>query len=202
MKEMTIVALLGAALLSGCASTRQDAGVSQAANSTASTTASTAPSTSASTEPRQQPVAIPAVSAKKLVLSMTGPKTVTEAKDWSSFKEEWRATFADHAKDAGIAFSFQDGAARPAGETGTHLAVHVDDYRMVGIGARVFFGAMSGTAYIDAKAAYHDLKTGNAFGRQSYNTSSSGWQGVFGKATPQQVDAIATEVFRELKAAR
>lgn len=29
--------------------------------------------------------------------------------------------------------------------------------------------------------------------------SSSAWQGVFGKMTPQQVDLIATQVFSELK---
>ena len=34
---------------------------------------------------------------------------------------------------------------------------------------------------------------------RDYNTSSSAWQGIFGKMTPQQVDLIATQVFSELK---
>lgn len=186
MKNFTLMVILGAALLSGCAATKQNEQSSQA---------------TASDAPVRQAVPIPAASAKKLVLVMTGAKTSTDAKDWSSFKEEWRATFADHAKDAGIAFSLHDGDMRPQGEMGTLLSVNVNDYRMVGIGARIFFGAMTGNAYIDAKATFSDLKTGKPFGTQDFNTSSSAWHGVFGKMTPQQVDAIATEVFRELKAA-
>lgn len=41
---------------------------------------------------------------------------------------------------------------------------------------------------------------GQRFGEQAYNTSTSAWSGVFGKMTPDQVDAIATEVFSGLKA--
>ncbi|RYG11814.1 MAG: hypothetical protein EON92_09720 [Burkholderiales bacterium] len=145
---------------------------------------------------------MPAASAKTLALNMSGPKAVTEAKDWAAFKEEWRATFAEHAKQQGIAFSMQDGAARPAGNAGTLLAVHVNDYRMVGIGARIFFGVMTGNAYIDAKAVYQDLQTGAPFGDQVYNTSSNAWHGVFAKMTPQQVDAIAADVMGQLKAAK
>ena len=140
-------------------------------------------------------VRIPAAAAKRVVLSMSGPKTVTEAKDWASFKEEWRATFADHAKAKGIAFSMQEGGTRPLGEPGTQLDVYVNDYRQVGIGARIFFGAMTGNAYIDAKVAFVDLNGGARFGEQAHNTSSSAWSGVFGKMTPQQVDMIATQVF-------
>lgn len=149
-----------------------------------------------------KPVPVPAASAKALTLNMSGPKNVTEAKDWAAFKEEWRATFAEHAKQQGVAFSMQDGPVRPAGNAGTLLAVHVNDYRMVGIGARIFFGVMTGNAYIDAKAAYQDLETGKPFGEQVYNTTSSAWHGIFGKMTPQQVDTIATDVMGQLKAAK
>jgi hypothetical protein len=131
---------------------------------------------------------------------MTGPKTVVEAKDWASFKEEWRATFADHAKSSGIVFSMQDGEARPAGEAGTLLNVYVNDYRQVGIGARIFLGIMSGNAFIDSKVAFTDLKNGARFGEQTYNTTSSAWHGVFASMTPQQVNSIATEVFASLNA--
>ena len=144
-------------------------------------------------------VRVPASAAKKLVLNMTGPKNVVEAKDWASFKEEWRATFADHAKEAGIAFATQDGEARASGEAGTLLNVYVNDYRQVGIGARIFLGVMTGNAYIDAKVAFSDLDSGKTFGDQAFNTSSSAWGGVFSKMTPQQVDAIASDIFGSLK---
>ncbi len=186
MKVPMAATLVALAVLGGCA-TKVDKGVQSAS---ASTPAPVAPA---------QPVKVPAVSARKVVLAMSGPKTVTEAKDWSSFKEEWRATFADHAKAAGITFSLQDDAARPAPADGTLLNVYVNDYRMVGIGARIFLGVMTGNAFIDAKVQFANLNTGEAFGTQTYNTSSSAWQGVFGKMTPQQVDAIAAEVFGEIK---
>jgi hypothetical protein len=143
------------------------------------------------------PLTTPPVSAKRLVLNMNGPATVTQSKDWSAFQEEWRATFADHAKEAGVAFDVQKGEARSTGEAGTLLQVYVNDYRMVGIGSRIFFGAMTGNAFIDAKASYTDLNDGKAFGERTYNTTSSAWGGVFAKVTPQQVDAIASKVFGE-----
>ena len=186
MKTLASIALLGIALLSGCASTPPGSSAPQA--SAATTTAQ-----------KPLPLPIPAASAKKLVLVMSGAKASTEAKDWASFKEEWRATFAAHAKDAGVAFAMRDGEARPSGDAGTLVSVYINDYRMVGIGARIFLGVMSGNAYIDAKASYSDLKAGNAYGTRDYNTSSSAWQGIFGKMTPQQVDLIATQVFSELK---
>ena len=77
-----------------------------------------------------------------------------------------------------------------------------DSYRMVGIGARIFLGVMSGNAYIDSKASFQDLQTGRPFGEQGYNTTSNAWHGIFARMTPQQVDAIATDVFGHLKAAK
>jgi hypothetical protein len=148
------------------------------------------------------PLTTPPASAKRLVLNMNGPAEVTQSKDWPAFQEEWRATFADHAKDAGVVFEVQKGEARPTGETGTLLQVYVNDYRMIGIGARIFFGVMTGNAYIDAKATFTDLNDGKEFGERAYNTTSSAWGGVFAKMTPQQVDAIASKVFGELRADR
>ncbi len=149
----------------------------------------------------QPALTMPPASAKRLVLNMSGPAVVTQAKDWPAFQEEWRATFADHAKEAGVAFDVQKGEPLSTGETGTLLQVYVNDYRMVGIGSRVFFGVMTGNAYIDAKASYTNLYDGKEFGERAYNTTSSAWAGVFAKMTPQQVDAIAAKVFGEMAAA-
>jgi hypothetical protein len=148
------------------------------------------------------PLPIPAASTKRLVLNMSGPTTVTQAKDWPAFQEEWRATFTDHAKAAGVAFELQKGDPHSIGTSGTLLQVYVNDYRMVGIGARIFLGVMTGNAYIDAKGNFSDLDNGNVFGERIYNTASSAWGGVFAKMTPQQVDAIATMVFSELGATK
>jgi len=95
----------------------------------------------------------------------------------------------------------QKGDAHSTGASGTLLQVYVSDYRMVGIGARIFLGVMTGNAYIDAKGTFTDLESGSPFGERAYNTSSSAWGGVFAKMTPQQVDAVASMVFTELGAA-
>jgi len=189
MKMAMVVPTLAMALLVGCASTPRPASTAPAATPVA---------TAEPAAPILPRLALPAASAKRVVLSMNGPATVTQAKDWPAFKEEWRTTFADHAKAAGVAFDVQQGDARAVGQDGILLNVYVNDYRMVGIGARIFFGVMTGNAYIDAKASFVDLNGGTSFGDRTYNTSSSAWQGIFGKMTPQQVDAIATQVFGEL----
>jgi hypothetical protein len=196
MKIHPCAALLLIALASGCATSggpHESAPPAPAAKA-----APVAPPPA----PPPSPLTTPAASAKHLVLNMTGPTTVTQAKDWAAFQEEWRATFADHAKAAGVAFDVEKGDAHSTGETGTLLQVYVNDYRMVGIGSRIFFGVMTGNAYIDAKATYTDLNNGKPFGERLYNTASTAWQGVFAKMTPQQVDAIATKVFAELATAK
>jgi hypothetical protein len=133
---------------------------------------------------------------------MTGPKNVVESKDWPEMKREWRETFAEHAKGAGIAYAFLDTAPLPSPEEGTLLLVNVADYRIVGIGMRILFGVMTGNAFIDAQVTFSNLRDGSKFGEQQYNTSSSAWGGKFAKVTPQQVDQIATGIFAELKAAK
>ena len=57
---------------------------------------------------------------------------------------------------------------------------------------------MTGNAFIEAKVKALSLRDGKAFGEQLYSTSSSAWSGVFAKVTPQQVDSIATNIFRDL----
>ena len=199
MAALALTSLMLAACGTTPTATNANNNTSTASNNSASAVSNAPKAAPAPVAPSAQSVAVPAASARKVVLNLTGPKAVVEAKDWSSFKDEWRATFADHAKASGIAFAMQDGDARPAGEPGTLLNVYVNDYRQVGIGARIFLGVMTGNAYIDGKVAFSDLNNGARFGEQQYNTSSSAWSGVFGKMTPQQVDAIATEVFASLK---
>ena len=193
MKIETCAALLIITLASGCATNR--------GQPDSASTATPPGAVAAQNSAPMPPLNTPPASTKRLVLNMTGPATVTQSKDWPAFQEEWRATFADHAKEAGVAFDVQKGDARSIGEAGTLLQVYVNDYRRVGIGSRIFFGVMTGNAYIDAKADYTDLNDGKVFGERTYNTTSSAWGGVFAKMTPQQVDAIASRVFGELASA-
>lgn len=194
MQKLALAVTLAATLLLGACASKSPGPAAEPAKPMAA---------QADNTPRiSSPVSVPAASAKKVVMSMNGPRQVTDAKDWAEFKREWRETFGDHAKAAGIEFSFVEGDVQPQNVDGTLLAVTVADYRMVGIAARIFFGIMTGNAYIDAKVRFANLRDGATLGEQQHNTSSSAWSGVFAKVTPQQVDAIATEVFRDLKAAK
>ena len=165
MKKLVLALATAAALLAGCASSPSGptSGATPAAKEQARLAA---------------PVAVPATARRKVILAMTGPKNVVEAKDWPEFKREWRETFAEHAKQSGIAFSFVDTEPKPTGEDGTILYVDVADYRIVGIGAKIFFGVMTGNAYIEAKVRYTSLRDGAVFGEQPYSTSSSAWRAV------------------------
>src|SRR5688500_12371812 len=124
MRQISLsIAVAAALLIGGCAT--KPAGTSSGTTGTAPAEATT---------PRiAVPVTVPAASARKIVMAMTGSKQVVEAKDWADFKREWRETFADHAKAAGIEFVFVDGDVKPQAQDGTMLLVNVADYRMVGI---------------------------------------------------------------------
>ena len=188
MNLLKITLLAAAIALTGCAATVQKTAPAQAAAPTAGAAATA-----------QAPVRVPADASQRLVLNITGSKASTDAKDWAAFKQEWRAIFQEQASAAGLKFDYQDGEARASGEPGTLLAVTVNDYRYVGIGARLAFGIMTGNAFVDATLRFRNLRDGATFGEQSYNTSSSAWHGVFAAMTPKQIYAIADEVIREMK---
>ena len=140
-------------------------------------------------------------SASKLVLNMSGPPASVGSGDWPGFKQEWQESFAEEAKQANMAFVFQNGPAKPTGEQGTLLSVYVDDFRFIRPGTRYGVGIMSGNAYIESKLTFIDLATGAVLGVQTANTSSSAWEGVFSAMTDRQVRAIAADVFKQIKAA-
>ncbi|WP_292448475.1 DUF4410 domain-containing protein [Methylibium sp.] len=99
----------------------------------------------------------------------------------------------------GYEFAAQDGAPQPTGQAGTLMVVRIDDYRHVGVAARVMLGIMTGNAFIDAKVEFRDLQSGKLYGERSYNTSSSAMQGVFAPVTPKQIYALADEALAEIK---
>lgn len=193
MKILRLSTLAVCLVLGGCAATVQK-GESTSAASPATAAAST------TLAPPAVAVRIPAASAARLVLNLSGSNVSTESKDWVAFKEEWRAIFQEQATAAGITFEWQEGDVRPLGQAGTLLSVQVNAYRFVGVGARIMFGIMTGNAFIDAKLRFSDLNDGAVFGEQAYNTSSTAWHGVFAAVTPKQIYAIADEVIRDMKA--
>jgi len=49
---------------------------------------------------------------------------------------------------------------------------------------------------------FTSLRDGTAWGERQYSTSSSAWSGIVAKVTPQQVDSIAANVFKDLVTAK
>ena len=170
-------------LLTGCAATV-----------TSSSTQS--PSVAASAElPR--PV-VPVQSLKVIVLNLSGTDAATGSADWQSLKAEWEKAMRSSAGAAGAAFSIQEGEPRAAAEAGTLVAVHVNRFRFVAPVARIMFGIMTGSAYIDARVQVLDLRSGAPVIEQTYNATSKAGQGIFSAVTDKQVQAIADEIVREI----
>jgi hypothetical protein len=138
-------------------------------------------------------------SSSKLVLNVDGSRPSVTASDWEGFKLEWKENFSEQAKVVGIPFEMQEGPPKPTGEDGTLLFVYVNDYRFIRPGTRYLTGVFSGNAYIESKLTFSDLKTGDPLGSRAANTSSSAWEGVFSAMTNKQVEAIAVEVFKQLR---
>lgn len=145
---------------------------------------------------------LPASAASKLVLNVGGSPVSVNASDWTGFKLEWQENFAAQARLADVSFEMQDGPAQPTGEEGTLLTVFVDDYRFIRPGTRYGIGVMSGNAYIESKLTFSNLKTGEAYGSRTANTTSSAWEGVFSAMTNKQVEAIAVDVLKDLKSGK
>jgi hypothetical protein len=135
----------------------------------------------------------------KLVLNVSGPKETTSAEDWNGFKQEWLEHFEEQAEEAHIAFEMQEGPPRATGEEGVLLYVFVQDYRFIRPGTRYIVGITAGNAFIESKLTLSDLQTGAPLGSQVANTASSAWEGIFSAMTNRQVEAIATDVFKQIK---
>ncbi|MED5618422.1 hypothetical protein [Ideonella sp. BN130291] len=145
------------------------------------------------------PVNVPAESSKNIVLNLSGAAKAVRAADWPAFSGEWRGAVAAEASAAGVSFNVQEGEPAPTGQPGTLISVFVNDYRYVSTGARYGLGVFTGNAFVDAKVRFLDLKTGQSFGDQTINTSSSAWQGVFSAMTDKQLQAIAKELVNDVK---
>jgi hypothetical protein len=144
------------------------------------------------------PVRNRAEAGKSIVLTMTGSTDATTAKDWQEFKDIWRYECMQEAQAVGAAFSMQESDAKSTGEPGTLVVVDIADFRYVSARARAMFSAMTGNAFINAQAAFHDLKSGDVWANKTYDTSSSASQGVHAPMTVKQVRSICHAIVSEI----
>jgi hypothetical protein len=142
--------------------------------------------------------ASPAAS-KRVVLLIKSNPSMQRGDDWNRFTAEWRTAVTTAASDAGKKFTYLDEEpTSPAAEPGALIVLTINDYRYVSPGARFGLGIMTGNAFIDADARFYEQPGNRELGARKYTTSSSAWQGVFSAMTDKQVQAIATEMVKEL----
>jgi hypothetical protein len=144
------------------------------------------------------PIKVGTDASKMLVLNMTGSKDSTTSSDWEPFKGLWRQALKEDMTAIGAPFSAQEGEPKSIGEPGTLLVVDIDDFRYLSAGMRYGFGVMTGNAFVNARVSFRDLKTGEVWGEQKFDTSSTAWQGIFSAMTEKQVRAICKEIVGNL----
>jgi hypothetical protein len=175
MKSLSLLALVGALMLGGCAATVQRPDAERAAP------------------------ALNVAASQRVVMNVQLDPQHPQDAGWQAFRKEWLDITSEQATGRGHQFSVQEGQPKPTGQDGVLLVARINDYKHVGVGARVWLGAMTGNAFVDCKIEFRDLKTGRLYGERTYNTSSSAWHGVFAATTPKQIYAIADQALDELR---
>lgn len=148
-----------------------------------------------------KPIAVGPTAAQKLVLSIDGSATATGADSWASLTSAFQEGCKEEATTAGVPIEFQTGAARPTGEPGALLAMHVNDFRYISTGMRLGIGVMSGNAFIDAKTKFLDLQSGAVWGERPYMTKSSAMEGIGSAMTAKQAQAICKNMIDVVRGA-
>lgn len=151
------------------------------------------------TSPAAQSLKVFAGSEKHIVFNVMGSKVAIESKDWAGFKTMWHDAMKDEVAAAGGRLIIQEGDMKVSEVPGTLVTIYINDYRWVSTGARFVFGIMTGNAFIDLEISFIDLPSGRRIDERSYNTSSSGGQGMFSAMTEKQVVAICKEIVAEIQ---
>lgn len=175
-KLLTILLVSLAALLSGCAASVQKPGGADAA------------------------LKVNPAASRRVALFVQPNPAMPMSADWELFRTEWRSAMAAAAGAAGKPFTYYDTEPVGATEPATLIVVTINDYRYISPGARYGLGVLTGNAYIDADARFYELPQRLPVGARKYATTSTAWQGVFSAMTEKQVQAIATEMVKELDA--
>jgi hypothetical protein len=141
---------------------------------------------------------VPPAAAKKVVFSVVGSSEMMAANGWGELVQEWQNCMAWAADNAKIAHSFQAGSARPPAEPATWVQIKVNDFRFVSTAKRWGMGVFTGNAFIDADVSFTDLQADRELGVRKYASSSSFLHGVFAAMTERQLEAISTEIVKEV----
>jgi hypothetical protein len=143
-------------------------------------------------------LAVPEASAKKLVMEVTGKTEWASDAKWGYLRDEWQNSMAWAANNAKIGYAYKAEGTAPASDAATLVKIKVNDFRFVSTAARWTVGVFSGNAFIDVDVSFVDLASGRELGSRKYGSSSSFIQGVAAPMTERQLEAICTEIVKDL----
>ncbi|MGA4634549.1 hypothetical protein ACPA5B_11775 [Pseudomonas solani] len=145
---------------------------------------------------------LPADTRTNLVVNFRGDQKVTSSEDWGRFRTMWKKTLETEASSYGYKISDQYGAPRATDSPALLLVIDVSKFRYVTTSMRYGLGLWSGNAWVMSTVSMRDGQTGEEFGRRTYDTRSTAWEGVFSAMTDKQLEAISREMISEIKTAR
>ena len=144
------------------------------------------------------PLALATGGKSQIVLMVSGSEAAAQSGDWELMRAEWRRSMAAAAAARGINFVYQDAPTKTSIDAGTHVNVKVNDYRFISTGTRYALGVFSGNAYVNTDVTFSEAKSGRVVGTRKYDTTSSFMQGAFSAMTIKQVEAMCTEIVKEV----
>jgi uncharacterized lipoprotein YajG len=138
------------------------------------------------------------MNTKKIVMTVKGGDDITKNKDWEQMRQEWSTQMTEVARNAGINFEFSNSDIESNKDTGTLIAININDYRYVSLGARIAVGIMTGNAWLNVDVDYRDLNTGNLLSSSNYQTKSTAWEGAFSAMTEKQIESVCNVIAKEI----
>ena len=140
----------------------------------------------------------PAAATEKVAVIITASPAAESSKHWQEFRGEWRGAMAAAAAASGLNFGYFESEVPPQPLGTTLVKIKVNDYRYVSTGARIGFGVFTGNAFVDSDVEFVEQPGGKSLGKRKYSTTSSAWQGVFSAMTDKQLQALSTEIVRDV----
>jgi hypothetical protein len=139
-----------------------------------------------------------ATATDKVAVVINGSPAAVAGKDWQEFKGEWRGAMAAAAAASRLNFAYYEAEVPPQPAGTTLVKIKVNDYRYISTGARIGLGVFTGNAFIDSDVEFVEQPGGKSLGTRKYSTSSSAWQGVFSAMTDKQLQALSTEIVKDV----
>lgn len=140
------------------------------------------------------------VTGGTVVAVMSASDDVKARSDWADFIEQWQKSLTSAAEDQAVPFIFANDESSMPASAAVLVRIHVNDFKYVSQVKRYMLGVMAGNATMDVDAKYIALPANKPLGAKNFNTSSSGWEGVFSAMTPKQVETVSNMIVKEVVA--